>query len=55
LDYETDIHGGGLSLATIGVLAWQQLWLPLVALAAVVVLAVAIRLLFRRGRGATDV
>jgi ABC-type bacteriocin/lantibiotic exporter with double-glycine peptidase domain len=55
LDYETEIHGGGLSLATIGVMAWQQLWLPLVALAAVVVLAIAIRVLFRRGRQATDV
>ncbi len=55
MDYDSEIHSAGLGVATIGVLAWQQLWLPLVALAVVVGAAVLIRFTFRRGKRPTDV
>jgi hypothetical protein len=55
MDYNSSIHESGFNIAAIGVLAWQQLWLPLIGLAAIVVAAVIIRYTFRRGKHATDV
>ena len=55
MDYDAGIHSSGLSIAAIGALAVEQLWLPLIALAVVVTAAVVIRLAFRRHKRATDV
>jgi Flp pilus assembly protein TadB len=55
VDYDSAIHTSGFSLAAIGVLAWQQLWLPFIAVVAIAVAAVLIRYRFRRGKKATDV
>ena len=55
MDYDSSVHSSGFSLAAIGALAVGQLWLPLIALVAVVVAAVVIRIGFRRRKQATDV
>jgi len=55
MDYDNSIHSGGLTVAAIGTLAFEQLWLPLLALAVVVTAAVVIRFTFRRRKRATDV
>jgi ABC-type uncharacterized transport system YnjBCD permease subunit len=55
VDYDSALHSSGFSIAAIGVLAWQQLWLPFIALAAIAIAAGLIRYRFRRGKKATDV
>ena len=55
VNYEGDIQSAGFGLATLGGLAFVQLWLPLVAISVVVVAAILIRLCFRRNKAATDV
>ena len=54
LDYEKTIPITGLGTLTIGGVVVHQLWLPSLAIGVVVLGAVAIRLLFRRSRGASD-
>jgi CHASE2 domain-containing sensor protein len=55
MDYDSGIHSSGLGFAALGLLAWQQLWLPIVALSAVLVAAVVIRVVFRARKAPTDV
>lgn len=55
MDYDASIHSSGLSIAAIGSLAIEQLWLPLIALVLVATAAIVIRLAFRRHKRATDV
>jgi CHASE2 domain-containing sensor protein len=55
MDYDSGIHSSGLGFAAIGLFAWQQLWLPLIAVALIAVAAVVVRICFRRGKRATDV
>jgi hypothetical protein len=55
VDYDSSVHSSGFSLAAIGALTLGQLWLPLIALGAVVIAAVAIRIGYRRRKQATDV
>ena len=55
MDYDASIHSSGLSIAAIGSLAIEQLWLPLIAVALVATAAIVIRLAFRRRKRATDV
>lgn len=55
MDYDSSIHSSGLSIAAVGSLALEQLWLPLIAVAIVLGAAVAIRFIFRRRKQATDV
>jgi ABC-type uncharacterized transport system YnjBCD permease subunit len=55
MDYDSALHSSGFSVAAIGVLAWQQLWLPFIAVAIIAVAAGLIRYGFRRGKKATDV
>lgn len=54
MDYEKTIPVTGLGTLTIGGVVVHQLWLPSLAIGVVVLGAVAIRLLFRRSRGASD-
>jgi hypothetical protein len=54
MDYDNSIHSGGFSLAVIGAMAWQQMWIPILCVSLIVIAAVAIRFGFRRGKKATD-